>query len=55
MIRLDGRVIVVTGAGGGIGGGIARRLIAAGATVVAHTRSSPVEHLEGADGERWPR
>ena len=49
MIRLDGRVIVVTGAGGGIGGGIARRLIAAGATVVAHTRSSPVDHL-GADG-----
>ena len=51
MIRLDGRVIVVTGAGGGIGGGIARRLVAAGATVVAHTRSSPVEHLLGADGE----
>ncbi len=50
MIRLDGRVIVVTGAGGGIGGGIARRLMAAGATVVAHTRSSPVEHL-GASGE----
>ena len=49
MIRLDGRVIVVTGAGGGIGGGIARRLLAAGATVVAHTRSSPVDHL-GADG-----
>ena len=50
LIRLDGRVIVVTGAGGGIGTGIARRLMAAGATVVAHTRSSPVEHLIGADG-----
>ena len=50
MIRLDGRVIVVTGAGGGIGGGIARRLLAAGATVVAHTRSSPVEHLKDAAG-----
>ena len=50
MIRLDGRVIVVTGAGGGIGGGIARRLMAAGATVVAHTRSSPVDHLvDGGD------
>ena len=49
MIRLDGRVIVVTGAGGGIGGGIARRLAAAGATVVAHTRSSPVEHFASAD------
>ena len=51
MIRLDGRVIVVTGAGGGIGGGIARRLVAAGATVVAHTRSSPVDDLLDADGE----
>ncbi|MCY4665137.1 MAG: SDR family oxidoreductase [Acidimicrobiaceae bacterium] len=51
MIRLDGRVIVVTGAGGGIGGGIARRLMAAGATVVAHTRSSPVEHLSDGNGE----
>ena len=48
MIRLDGRVIVVTGAGGSIGGGIVRRLVAAGATVVAHTRSSPVDHLEAA-------
>ena len=51
MIRLDGRAIIVTGAGGGIGGGIARRLVAAGATVVAHTRSSPVEHLVDAGGE----
>ena len=51
MVRLDGNVIVVTGAGGGIGSGIARRLVAAGATVVAHTRSSPVEHLVDGDGE----
>lgn len=50
LIRLDGRVIVVTGAGGGIGSGIARRLIAAGASVVAHTRSSPVDHLADLDG-----
>lgn len=50
MIRLDGRVIVVTGAGGGIGGGIVRRLVAAGATAVAHTRSSPVDHLMDAGG-----
>ncbi|WP_419855334.1 SDR family NAD(P)-dependent oxidoreductase [Candidatus Poriferisodalis sp.] len=49
LIRLDGRVIVVTGAGGGIGTGIARRLIAAGANVVAHTRSSSVDHLAGLD------
>ncbi|WP_419911645.1 SDR family NAD(P)-dependent oxidoreductase [Candidatus Poriferisodalis sp.] len=50
MIRLDGRVIVVTGAGGGIGTGIARRLLAAGADVVAHTRSSPVDHLVDLEG-----
>ena len=51
MIRLDGRAIIVTGAGGGIGGGIARRLVAAGATVVAHTRSTPVEHLLDGGGD----
>ena len=50
LIRLDRRVIVVTGAGGGIGTGIARRLMAAGATVVAHSRSSPTGHLVDADG-----
>ena len=50
LIRLDSRVIVVTGAGGGIGTGIARRLIAAGAEVVAHTRSSSVDHLTDLDG-----
>ena len=43
LLDLTGRVIVVTGAGGGIGRGIAARLIAAGADVVAHTRSSPVD------------
>lgn len=42
MIDLAGRVIVVTGAGGGIGAGIVRRLTAANATVVAQTRSTPV-------------
>ncbi len=42
LLDLTGRVIVVTGAGGGIGAGIAGRLIAAGADVVANTRSSPV-------------
>ena len=50
LVRLDGRVVVVTGAGGGIGTGIARRLIAAGATVVAHTRTSPTDRLIDADG-----
>jgi len=42
LLDLTGKVILVTGAGGGIGGGIAHRLREAGATVVAHTRSSPV-------------
>lgn len=49
-LDLSGRVIVVTGAGGNIGTGIARRAQAAGATVVAHTRSSPVDHLTGGGG-----
>ena len=51
MIDLTGRVVVVTGAGGNIGSGIARRLVTAGATVVAHTRSSPVSHLHDRDGQ----
>ena len=50
MIDLAGRVVVVTGAGGNIGSGIARRMVAAGATVVAHTRSSPVGHLHDRSG-----
>ncbi len=48
LLDLTGRVIVVTGAGGGIGAGIARRLVAAGADVVAHTRSSPVDTTDRA-------
>ena len=45
MLDLRGRVVAVTGAGGGIGRGIAARLLAAGASVVAHTRSSPLDWL----------
>jgi len=42
MLNLSGKVIIVTGAGGGIGTGIMRRLWSVGATVVAHTRSSDI-------------
>lgn len=40
MLDLSGTVAVVTGAGGGIGVGIARRFAAAGAAVVVHYRHS---------------
>ncbi len=44
-IDLTGRVVLVTGAGGQIGAGIARRFGAAGATVAAHYR----HHAQEAD------
>ena len=50
LLDLTGRVIVVTGASGGIGSGITRRMVAAGATVLAHTRSSGVRHLVDRSG-----
>ena len=34
MARLDGRTAVITGAGGGYGGGMARRFAAEGARVI---------------------
>lgn len=40
MLDLTGSVVVVTGAGGGIGAGIARRFADAGASLVLHHRSS---------------
>ncbi len=45
MLDLGDRVVIVTGAGGGIGIGIVERMVLSGARVVAHTRSSPVDHL----------
>ncbi len=33
MLRLEGRVAIVTGGGGGIGAAVARRLVAEGARV----------------------
>lgn len=50
LIALAGRVVAVTGAGGNIGAGIAARMAAAGATVVSHTRSSPVDPVGGRSG-----
>ena len=38
MLGIDGKVVIVTGAGGGIGGGIVSTLAQAGATVVAADR-----------------
>lgn len=39
LLDMSGRVVVVTGASGNIGLGIARRFLAVGATLVAHTRT----------------
>jgi NAD(P)-dependent dehydrogenase (short-subunit alcohol dehydrogenase family) len=47
MLDLTGKVVVVTGAGGSIGAGIARRFAAVGASVVAHSRASEVAPLDG--------
>ena len=41
LLDLTGRVAIVTGASGNIGGGIARRLHEAGASVVVHAHRNP--------------
>jgi NAD(P)-dependent dehydrogenase (short-subunit alcohol dehydrogenase family) len=45
MIDLNGRVVVITGAGGGIGEGIAKSFAEAGSSLVLATRTSPVGEL----------
>ncbi|EKE78185.1 MULTISPECIES: 3-oxoacyl-[acyl-carrier-protein] reductase [Oceanibaculum] len=53
MFDLTGKVALVTGASGGIGGAIARALHAQGATVaLSGTRTGPLEELAGELGER---
>lgn len=53
MFSLDGKRALVTGASGGIGGGIARALHGAGAAVVlSGTRIDPLNALAGELGER---
>jgi NAD(P)-dependent dehydrogenase (short-subunit alcohol dehydrogenase family) len=43
LLDFRGKVVLVTGAGGGLGGGIAARFAEAGAAVVAHYRQSADE------------
>ncbi|MDE0233104.1 MAG: SDR family oxidoreductase [bacterium] len=45
MLDLSGLVVAVTGAGGGIGRGITRRFSQAGASVLAHTRTTDLGPL----------
>lgn len=53
MFDLTGKIALVTGASGGIGGAIARRLHGQGATVVlSGTRAAALEALAGELGER---
>ncbi len=53
MFDLTGKCALVTGASGGIGGQIARRLHAAGATVgISGTRTEPLEALSAELGAR---
>jgi NAD(P)-dependent dehydrogenase (short-subunit alcohol dehydrogenase family) len=47
MLDLSGKVVVVTGASGGIGMGTTHRFSAAGASVVAHVRSGSIGELDG--------
>jgi NAD(P)-dependent dehydrogenase (short-subunit alcohol dehydrogenase family) len=43
LFNFNGKVVIVTGAGGGLGQGLARRFAEAGASVVAHYNSSEAD------------
>ncbi len=50
QIDLTGKVVIVTGAAGGIGRAVVAQLVAAGARVVAEDINPAVRELAGADG-----
>lgn len=50
MLDLAGKVVIVTGASGGIGTGIVRRFSDAGASVLAHSRSRHATELQENSG-----
>ena len=52
MRPLEGKVAIVTGAGGGIGGAVTRRFLAAGAHVLAVDRAA--DRLPAAADDVWP-
>ena len=45
-MKLEGRIAIVTGAAGGMGGGITRRFVNEGATVVCLDKADPAERVE---------
>jgi NAD(P)-dependent dehydrogenase (short-subunit alcohol dehydrogenase family) len=56
LLDLRGTVVVVTGAGGGIGSGIVERFLSAGASVVGHSHTTPlpttgVEHFSAVQAD----
>ena len=51
MLDLTGKVAIITGATGGIGTGIVRRFSQAGASILAHTRSSSFAELRAEFGD----
>lgn len=53
MANLEGKVIVITGGGQGIGLGISRAMLAAGAAILVAQRNPPPPDLAGQDWVHW--